>query len=112
MSDHHYEEDKPASGFSCNHGEAWDKLARNDSRRVPAFLLEDNSRYLGSEPLSPARYTSPEFFQLELERMWPRVWQFAARVEELPDPGDTVLYENAGRSWILVRQEDGSVRAF
>jgi phenylpropionate dioxygenase-like ring-hydroxylating dioxygenase large terminal subunit len=44
--------------------------------------------------------------------MWPRVWQYAARVEELPEPGDTVLYENAGRSFILVRQADGSIRAF
>lgn len=103
---------KQGSGFARNHGAAWDELARNDSRRVPAFLLEDESRYLGSEPLSTDRYTSPEFFQRELDRMWPRVWQFAARVEELPESGDTVLYENAGRSYILIRQSDGGIRAF
>jgi len=112
MSDQYNEKDKPASGFSINHGDAWDELARNDSRRVPAFLLDDCSRNLGSEPLSTERYTSPEFFQLELDRMWPKVWQFAARAEELPEPGDTVVYENAGRSLILVRQDDGGVRAF
>lgn len=103
---------KQESGFARNHGEVWDELARNDSRRVPAFLLEDESRYLGSEPLSTDRYTSQEFFQRELDRMWPRVWQFAARVEELPESGDTVLYENAGRSYILARQTDGGIRAF
>lgn len=112
MSDQEYKQEKSASGFSRNHGQPWDDLARNDSRRVPAFLLEDESKYLGSEPLSPARYTSPEFFQRELEKMWPNVWQFAARVEELPEVGDTVLYENAGRSYILIRQADGSIRAF
>ena len=112
MSDQECKQDKPASGFSCNHGQAWDNLALNDSRRVPAFLLEDRSKYLGSEPLSPERYTSAQFFQLELEKMWPNVWQFAARVEELPEVGDTVVYENAGRSYILVRQQDGSIRAF
>ena len=112
MSDDNDKQARLASGFACNHGEAWDELARNDSRRVPAFLLEDQSRFLGSEPLSPDRYVSAEFFQRELERMWPNVWQFAARVEELPDAGDTVLYENAGRSYILARQPDGSIRAF
>jgi phenylpropionate dioxygenase-like ring-hydroxylating dioxygenase large terminal subunit len=44
--------------------------------------------------------------------MWPNVWQFAAREEEIPSPGDVVVYENAGRSYLLTRQEDGSVRAF
>jgi phenylpropionate dioxygenase-like ring-hydroxylating dioxygenase large terminal subunit len=112
MSDENNKQAQPASGFARNHGDAWDQLARNDSRRVPAFLLEDQSRFLGSLPLSPERYTSAEFFQRELKHMWPNVWQFAARAEELPDAGDTVLYENAGRSYILVRQADGSIRAF
>ena len=67
---------------------------------------------MGSQPLSAARYTSPDFFRQEVEKMWPNVWQFAAREEELPEPGDVVVYENAGRSYLVVRQDDGSVRAF
>ena len=27
------------------------------------------------------RYTSPAFFALEMERLWPRVWQIAGRVD-------------------------------
>src|SRR5690606_16033783 len=98
MSDQQCKLDKPASGFSGTHGQAWDNLALNEPRRVPAFLLEDRSKYLGSEPLSPERYPSAQFFQLELEKMWPNVWQFAARVEELPEVGDTVLYEKDRKS--------------
>lgn len=93
-------------------GESWDDLARNDSREVPEFLLRDDYRYLGSEPLSVERYISREFFAREIERVWPNVWQFAAREEELLEPGSTVVYDNAGRSYILVRQQDRSVRAF
>lgn len=93
-------------------GVSWDDLAAQDSRKVPAYLLEDDYKYLGSDPLSPDRYTSPEFFQQEVEKMWPHVWQYAAREEELPEPGSTVVYENAGRSFLIVRQEDGSIRAF
>ena len=93
-------------------GISWEELAAADSRPVPDYLKEDAFRYLGSEPLSTDRYTSPEFFQREIDRMWPRVWQFAARDEEMRNPGDVVLYENAGRSYLVTRQEDGSVKAF
>jgi phenylpropionate dioxygenase-like ring-hydroxylating dioxygenase large terminal subunit len=93
-------------------GPSWDDLARADSRRVPDFLFGVSQQVLGHEPLSVERYVDPTFFARECEKMWPNVWQFAARDEEMPDPGDYVLYENAGRSFLLTRQDDGSVRAF
>ena len=34
------------------------------------------------------RYVDPEFFALEAEQLWSRVWQMACRLEEIPDPGD------------------------
>ena len=93
-------------------GLSWDELARADSREVPDFLLNDDYRSLGSAPLPVGRYVSADFFAREVEKMWPNVWQFAAREEELIEPDSTVLYENAGRAYILARQRDGSVRAF
>ena len=93
-------------------GVDWNGLAENDSRALPSFLTEDSYQYLGSGPIPPERYTSSDYFRLELEKMWPNVWQFAAREEEMPSPGDIVLYENAGRSYLLIRQDDGSIRAF
>ena len=93
-------------------GRSWNELARADTNQVPAFLLEDHEPALGDAPLDVARYTSREFFDLEMTHMWPRVWQFAAREEELPEPGDTVVYEYGPKSFLLVRQEDHSIRAF
>lgn len=90
----------------------WDSLAYMDSRPVPEFLVEHSQQDFGDAPLDTGRYTDPEFFRAECEKMWPNVWQFAARQEELPEPGDYVLYENAGRSYLVTRQPDGSVRAF
>ncbi len=57
------------------------------------------------------RYYSREFFELEKEHLWPHVWQMAAREEELPNPGDFVEYEITGKSILLVRQTDGSIKA-
>ena len=93
-------------------GPGWEDIVAADDIAPPAFIAEDRYRYLGSEALDARRYYDPAFFQAEVEKMWPNVWQFAARVEDMPEPGDYVTYENAGRSYLLVRQDDGSIRAF
>ena len=36
------------------------------------------------------RYISREFLDLEMQRLWPLVWQIACRAEEIPHPGDFV----------------------
>jgi phenylpropionate dioxygenase-like ring-hydroxylating dioxygenase large terminal subunit len=38
------------------------------------------------------RYYDPEFFAMEAELFWPRVWQMACRLEEIPEPGDFAEY--------------------
>ncbi|MFP5456770.1 MAG: aromatic ring-hydroxylating oxygenase subunit alpha, partial [Alphaproteobacteria bacterium] len=93
-------------------GPGWEDILREDLIAPPAFMAEDRYRYLGSEPIEAKRYHDPAFFRAEIEKMWPFVWQFAAREEDMPDPGDYVTYDNAGRSYLIVRQEDGEVRAF
>ncbi len=93
-------------------GTSWEDILRGDDVQPPAFMAEDRYEYLGSEAIDAARYYSPEFFKAECERMWPNVWQFAAREEDLPEAGDYVTYDNAGRSYLIVRQEDGSVKVF
>jgi nitrite reductase/ring-hydroxylating ferredoxin subunit len=58
------------------------------------------------------RYFAPDFYQLEVERLWPRVWQMACRLEEIPQPGDFVTYDFVDQSVVVVRGDDGGVRAF
>jgi phenylpropionate dioxygenase-like ring-hydroxylating dioxygenase large terminal subunit len=88
------------------------ELLAAETRLVPSSIAEDSWRDLGTAPIAADRYTSAAFFADEKEHMWRKVWQMAARDDELPDPGDLVVYENVGRSYVLIRQEDGSVRAF
>jgi phenylpropionate dioxygenase-like ring-hydroxylating dioxygenase large terminal subunit len=58
-----------------------------------------------------ARYFAADFFEREAERLWPRVWQMACRLEEIPAPGDFVEYEILDQSVVVVHTGDG-VRAF
>ncbi len=58
------------------------------------------------------RYFDQEFYDLEAELLWPRVWQMACRLEEIPNPGDHAEYEILDQSIVVVRGDDGQVRAF
>ena len=59
-----------------------------------------------------ARYTSQEFFDLEMERLWPRVWQVACREEEIPNSGDFLEYLIGDQSILVVRADGDDIRAF
>ena len=54
------------------------------------------------------RYYDRDFYALETELFWPRVWQMACRLEEIPQPGDFVEYEILDQSIIVVRVEKGN----
>ena len=58
------------------------------------------------------RYTSAEFFEKEWEHMWTRVWLLLGRESQLPQPGDWQMEEVGRESILMVRQKDGSVKAF
>src|SRR5579884_2179246 len=58
------------------------------------------------------RYYDQAFYEMEAELLWPRVWQMACRLEEIPGPGDFVEYEILDQSVVVVRGGDGSVRAY
>lgn len=58
------------------------------------------------------RYCDPDFFQMEAELLWPRVWQMACRLEEIPEPFDFVEYAFLDQSVLVVRTAEGGVAAF
>lgn len=58
------------------------------------------------------RYISPEWMARESERMWNRVWQFACSVDHVAAPGDFYEYRAGWVSILIVRGEDGELRAF
>jgi phenylpropionate dioxygenase-like ring-hydroxylating dioxygenase large terminal subunit len=65
-----------------------------------------------SQPIDQRRYTSPEFMQLEWQRMWTQVWLLGGRTLDIPDAGDYIVTEIGPESILIVRQQDGSIRAF
>jgi phenylpropionate dioxygenase-like ring-hydroxylating dioxygenase large terminal subunit len=62
--------------------------------------------------LRSGRYTDPSFTKLEYERLWSRVWQFAARLDEIPEAGDYTTYDIGDQSVTLVRVDADTVKAY
>ena len=72
---------------------------------------------IGTPPARPARvpaerYYSAAFAELEVQRMWPKVWQAACTVDHVAEPGDYFEYRCGPYSVLIVRADDGSLRAY
>ena len=67
-----------------------------------------------SEPLTfPVEaYLSPEYARAEADLLWPKVWQHAGRVEEVPNVGDFITYNVARDSILVVRTSKDTIKAF
>jgi phenylpropionate dioxygenase-like ring-hydroxylating dioxygenase large terminal subunit len=57
------------------------------------------------------RYFDPDFYQMEVDLLWSRTWQMACRLEEIAQPFDFAEYQILDQSIIVVRTDDGGVRA-
>ena len=77
-------------------------------------LREAKSHYLDDEIEfnSVDQYQSEVIFQRERDQMFARLPAVAAHVSELPNAGDFVKREIAGRSILVTRDAHGEVRAF
>ena len=75
---------------------------RDDSAALLSLVEDDRvHRHL---------YVDPEVFQLEMERLWSRIWIYVGHTSQVPQAGDFITVDIAAKPLILVRQTDGSVR--
>lgn len=57
-------------------------------------------------------YQSPALFGLERDRLFLTHWQVAGHVNDLPDPGNWLAFDLLGERAVVMRGQDGTVRAF
>ena len=74
---------------------------------------EEIFRRAGNRAGLPAwTYNNAELTELEIERLFLRHWLFVGHVNDIPRPGDYQCFALADERAIVVRGEDGEVRAF
>lgn len=57
-------------------------------------------------------YTDAEFFEVEKETIFRPSWQVVCHLSDVPDPGDFHTFDFIGEMIVVVRGDDGAVRAF
>jgi Rieske 2Fe-2S family protein len=62
--------------------------------------------------LDPRLYTDHGVLDLELRRIFDRTWQYAGHLGQLPDPGSYLTATAGDQPVLVVRREDGELRAF
>ena len=62
--------------------------------------------------LPASAYTSEDFLRLEYERVFRPNWTFVGFAHEIPEPGDMIPAMVGDCPIILIRDQDGAVRAF
>lgn len=62
--------------------------------------------------LPPAAYTSAEWFQRELRDLFAKTWLLAGLERDVPNPGDFLTAQAGTEPLVVIRQRDGSLRAF
>ena len=55
-------------------------------------------------------YLSDALFALEQKHFFANTWNFVGHASQVPEPGDFVTVEIAGRPLLMVRQKDGGIR--
>lgn len=67
---------------------------------------------LGTDRYTPERYYDPAFSAAEWEKVFAKSWLLAGVSSDIPDAGDWLRFDIGRESFIVARQENGSVKAF
>lgn len=89
----------------------WEILAA-DLHPAPDLLRPSALATCGADSYATDAYLSPAFHRAEIDKVWKRCWQMACREEQLPRPGSFIVYDLAGLSAIVLRDNDGVLRAY
>ncbi|MBS0451718.1 MAG: Rieske 2Fe-2S domain-containing protein [Proteobacteria bacterium] len=77
-------------------------MYRNQPDRIRALVQEDR--------VHRDLYTSDELFELEQEHFFANTWTYLGHASQVPNAGDYLAQEIAGRPLMMVRQADGAIR--
>ena len=79
-----------------------------DVARISSFLAQRRSGYSLPQPF----YVDADLYEADLAAVFETEWLFACNACEIPKPGDYLTMEIGRNSVIVLRDRDGSVRAF
>jgi phenylpropionate dioxygenase-like ring-hydroxylating dioxygenase large terminal subunit len=92
--------------------EKYHKLLAEDSHPVPDSYRRDSRMPAGATIVPVSQFTSQEFHDLEVEKVWKRAWQMACHEDDIPEVGDSLPYDIADLSFLVVRTGADEFKAY
>ena len=93
-------------------GITYQQLLDEDTHPVPDVLRLESAVSFGPDEFPITRYTTREWHEVEKEKLWSRVWQYACRADEIPEVGDYYVYEIVGKSYVVMRSSENEIKAY
>jgi phenylpropionate dioxygenase-like ring-hydroxylating dioxygenase large terminal subunit len=90
------------------------EILASDKVPPPAHMTDESWVDMGSDDVPIDRYFDKAFHNREVEKVWRKTWQWACRLEDIPNIGDHVVYDIVHDSVIVVRTGPAStdIRAY
>ena len=104
--------EKLAPGKARAKGPSIQELLDEETVEVPWVMRQERYEFLGDEDVPAERYFSRKFFDLEVEKLWPKVWQLACFEQDIPNVGDTIVYDIVDWSFLVTRTAPDRIQAF
>ncbi len=102
------------TGTDRSAGISFTELLDGDSHPVSDILRAESRIGVteGNTRIPTHMYTSRDVHDLEMDKLWSRVWQWACLEADIPDTGDYHVYEIGDMSFLIVRTADGDIKAY
>lgn len=91
---------------------SYQEILDTDTHPVPGVLRRTSDVRFTDADVPVDRYISREYHELEKEKLWSRVWQMACRSEDILEVGDTLRYDIADRSFLIVRVAPDAIKGY
>ena len=84
------------------------EFAKVESDNIPADVMD--REVMVTYPTEA--FLSKAYLEDEKKLLWPRIWQMVERETDLLNPGDWMTYDVAEESVVILRKDDGTLKAF
>lgn len=78
----------------------------------PETVVRDPADLVRPDAVHRDIYTDPAIFEMEMDRLFGRAWIYLCHESQIREPGDYVTGWIGNQGVFVVRQKDGSVKAF
>ena len=100
------------TGTNRSKGVDYQTILDEDSHPVPEIFRAESPLEPGPTVVPAEVYYSRAFHDLEVEKVWKRVWQMACHEDDIPEVGDYLIYDIANLSFMVVRTAAEEFKAF